>query len=95
MKPGSGDRIMDDAHKDMELDREITRESFQYAIHESKARLYTAIGICIAAIALIPIFLFALDPPESIVGAGAMGLVALTPLVNTLLNIRGTDQKKE
>lgn len=95
IKPGSGDRIMDDAHEDMKLDREITRSSFKYAIHESKARLYTAISICIAAVGLIPLFLFTLDPPESIVGAGAMGLVALTPLVNTLLNNHGGDQKNE
>lgn len=43
--PGSGDRIMDDAHEDMLLDRTITRESFNYAIHESKVRLYTAVTL--------------------------------------------------
>ena len=66
-----GDRIMDDAHKDMVADREVTQESFKYAV-------------------LIAVFLFALDPPESVVGASLVSLVALTPLVTTLLNRSST-----
>lgn len=84
--PGSGDRIMDDAHEDMLLDRKITKESFDYAVHESKVRLYTAVALIACAVALIPVLLIILDPPESLVGVGALGLVAATPLVSTLLN---------
>lgn len=86
--PGAGDRIMDDAHEDMVLDRKITESSFRYSIFESKVRLGTAVCLISAALILIPIFLFLLDPPESIAGATLVGLAASTPLVATLLNSR-------
>ena len=90
IKPGSGDRIMDDAHEDIKLDRQITSSSFEYAIHESKVRLYTAIGLCISAVILVPIILLLFEPPESIVGTSVVGAIGLSPLVGTLLNGRGT-----
>lgn len=86
IKPGMGDRIMDDAHEDMVIDRKITQESFSYAIFEAKARLAIAIAVIVSCPILITVFLFALDPPESLVGAGLVGLASLTPLIATLLN---------
>lgn len=89
ISPGSGDRIMDDAHEDMVLDRKLTESSFLYAIYESKVRLWTAVGLIVAAFVSIPLFLFLLEPPESIVGCGMAGLAASAPLINTLLSSRG------
>lgn len=91
IKPGSGDRIMDDAHEDMKLDREITNATFKYTIHESKVRLYTAVSLCIATVVLVPIVLMLFEPPESIVGSSIVGAVGLSPLVGILLNNRGND----
>lgn len=91
IKPGSGDRIMDDAHEDMRLDREITKATFDYTIHESKVRLYTAVGLCIATVALVPIVLMLFEPPESIAGSSIVGAVGLSPLVSILLNNRRND----
>lgn len=90
IKLGMGDRIMDDAHEDMVADRKITQDSFKYAIFEAKARLFTAIAIVLSCPILITVFLFTLDPPESVVGAGLVGIVSLTPLVTTLLNRSST-----
>ena len=82
---------MVDAHEDMRLDREITKATFDYTIHESKVRLYTAVGLCIATVALVPIVLMLFEPPESIVGSSIVGAVGLSPLVSILLNNRRND----
>ncbi|VEH05807.1 hypothetical protein [Corynebacterium kutscheri] len=92
--PGLGTRIMDDAHEDIKSDRAITEQSFAYAIFEAKVRLCTAVLICVAVVALIPVLLLLLDPPESLAGVGALGLVALTPLVNTLINKQSEKKEK-
>lgn len=86
---------MDDAHEDMLLDREITRSAFKYSIHESRVRLWTAVAIIVATLILIPIFLFCLEPPESLAGVTVVGLAALTPLIGTLLNSRNSNAEQK
>ena len=85
IQPGAGDRIMEDAHADIVLDRKVTAESFEYAIFESKVRLFTTVGVIFGALILIPAILVLFDPPESIVGTAAVGLAAASPLVRTLI----------
>lgn len=82
---------MDDAHEDMVLDRQVTREAFSYAIHEARVRLYTAVTIVPVSLILITVFLFALEPPESYIGTGLVGFLAATPLVRTFIGDRTSE----
>jgi hypothetical protein len=76
---------MDDAHEDAVLDRRVTSDSFDYALHEAKLRTYTAIGLSVASLVGILLCLFLLDPPESLVGAGLFGIGSVAPTVNAFL----------
>lgn len=91
IQAGLGKRILDDAHDDTVADREITRKAFDHAIWEAQAGFIVATFISMSAIVGIVLCLVFLDPPESLAGAGILGLASLTPLVRTFLN---RDQQK-
>ena len=93
IRPGMGNRIMDDAHDDIIHDREISKESFEYVIWESKARLYVAISLTCLSFVGIFVSLIIFEPPESLVGAGLCGFGAVTPIVLNLLNTNSTKKK--
>ena len=83
---GAGSQILRDAHDDAVQDREVSRSSFEFAIFESKVRLIAAVTLPLIAFLFISLFLFLLEPPESLVGAGVAGIGGIAPLVHALLN---------
>ena len=93
LSPGAGQRILDDAHEDVVLDRQITRDSFNYAIKEAKTRVRLAVGITIASFAGIFACLGFFDAPESIVGASVCGLTAAGPTIRAILDRTGKDDQ--
>lgn len=86
INPGMGNRIMDDAHEDIVHDREISKQTFDYAIWEAKRRLNVATALTCLSFVGIFACLFLLEPPESIVGAGLCGAGAITPIILALLS---------
>ncbi|WP_454979807.1 hypothetical protein [Corynebacterium propinquum] len=83
---GAGSQILKDAHEDAVQDREVSKRSFEFAIFEAKVRLVAAVTFPLIAFLFISLFLFFLEPPESLVGAGVAGIGGITPLVHALLN---------
>ncbi|MDK8499691.1 hypothetical protein QP921_02610 [Corynebacterium pseudodiphtheriticum] len=83
---GAGSQILRDAHEDAVQDREVSRRSFEFAIFEAKVRLVAAVMLPLLAFLFISLFLFFLEPPESLVGAGVAGIGGVAPLVHALLN---------
>lgn len=86
---------MDDAHDDIVHDREISRESFEYVIWESKTRLYVAIALTCLSFVGIFVSLIIFEPPESLMGASLCGIGAVTPIVLSLLNKNSATKKPQ
>lgn len=94
IQPGLGTRVMNDAHDDVVQDRQLTKQSFDYAIKEAKLRLYVATALSLLSFLGIFVSLFLLDPPESITGAILCGLGTAGPVVKSFLNGRSKDDHK-
>lgn len=76
--PGSGQRIMDDAHENQVLDRYVTKKSFDAAVFLEKGGFFVAIGVVVACLALMSVSFFVF---ENNVAGVAFGLSAATPIV--------------
>lgn len=79
--PGEAKRILDDAHENEVLDREVTRKSFDTAITLEKRGFNVAAAITAACLILAFLSLLLLDPPESIAGTVVFGLGSAAPIV--------------
>lgn len=86
ISPGSGDRILEDAHQNTIEDRKITREAFEHAKHEAWARIIIAAVFLFSCVSGIFLCLKLFEPPESLVGAGLFSLGAIASVVREVMN---------
>lgn len=86
ISPGSGTRILDDAHEDTLEDRRITREAFEHAKREAWTRIVIAATVLLMCIAGIFVCLAVFEPPESIAGATLFSLGAIASVVKEVMN---------
>ncbi|MFN3600566.1 MAG: hypothetical protein ACK4UY_04155 [Dietzia sp.] len=87
--PGSGQRIMDDAHENQVLDRYVTKKSFDAAVFLEKGGFFVAIGVVVACLVLMSVSFFVF---ENNVAGVAFGLSAATPIV---LGFLGNQRPKD
>lgn len=87
--PGSGQRIMDDAHENQVLDRYITKKSFDAAVFLEKCGFFAAVGVVIACLVLMSVSFFIF---ENNVAGVAFGVSAATPII---LGFLGNQDPKE
>ena len=95
INPGMGNRIMDDAHDDIVHDRQLSKESFDYVIWESRRRVKVATWLPFLSFIGIFACLGLFESPESVVGASLCGIGAVAPIVLGLLRKDQTPALKE
>lgn len=90
--PGSGKRIMDDAHENQVLDRYVTKKSFDAAVFLEKGGFFAAVGVVVACLILMSVSIFVF---ENNVGGALFGLGAATPIVLGFLGNQRPKDKTE
>ncbi len=84
--PGSGTRILDDAHADTVLDRRITQEAFTHTKREAWVRITMAALVLLLCVVGIFACLALFDPPESLVGASLFSIGVAAPVIKEVIN---------
>ena len=92
--PGSGTRILNDAHDDSVEDRRITREAFEHTKRDAWLRLWIAAAVLFFCLLGIIACLAIFDPPESIAGATLFSLGAVASVVKEILNGPGSQESR-